>query len=365
LHVGRAGISWHFFATGSRLLFDGDASGSGFSLYAQHPNLQIGPLSFVFAAPLRLADAAQGRVVAVVLLSAVGPLLLWLISRLNAVRYTSRRSSLILVGLLVLPVWSEVAVHYAHLDDVLALTFTVLALHALERQQGVLVGVLLACAVDSKPWAAPFVALILVLAPTRRPAAIVTWMVGVAVAWVPFLLVDSATTRAAGFSIPNAASSGLRALGVADARTPVWDRPLQLALGVLAAFLCVRVRRWPAVLFAVICVRIALDPQTYAYYTSGLVLAAAIVDLTFSRLQVPIYAASAVAAVYAARASPIGVAMLGQLRIAYCLLACASLFVFVQPRLGSRDFPGQTRRVIRQGRQTTHGEMQDPEEHSL
>ena len=80
-------------------------------------------------------------------------------------------------------------------------------------------------------------------------------------------------------------------------------------------------------LFAVIAVRLLFDPQTYAYYTSGLVLAAVLVDLFVARSRFPIYSCSAVVAVYALRATPLDYAALGEIRATYCITALASLFL--------------------------------------
>lgn len=43
------GISWHYLRTGGELLF-GAAPGGGLAIYANHPELQIGPVSFLAAA---------------------------------------------------------------------------------------------------------------------------------------------------------------------------------------------------------------------------------------------------------------------------------------------------------------------------
>lgn len=43
------GLSWHYLKTGEQLLF-GQVPGGGLALYANHPELQIGPVSFLGAA---------------------------------------------------------------------------------------------------------------------------------------------------------------------------------------------------------------------------------------------------------------------------------------------------------------------------
>jgi hypothetical protein len=326
-HLWRPGVSWRFFDLGARLLFS-NGSGGGLHLYASHPMLQIGPLSLLVAAPLRLADPWHGRIAAIVLMTALGPALLWLVGKLSVVgAHAISRQRLTLAGLVFLPIWTEVAAHFAHLDDVLALTFGLLALHAIHRNHAMLAGLLLGCAADSKPWAAAFIPLVFVLAPGIRLRALVAWAASIGAAWLPFLLADPRSLRVTSFTIPNAASSALRALGIYDARTPAWDRPIQLVLGCLLAWALVRTGRWPAALFAVITVRLLFDPGTYAYYTSGLVLAAILVDLLLTTRRIPLYALSAAVAVYAVRATPLDVHALGLLRAGYCVAALITLFL--------------------------------------
>ena len=62
-----SGLSWHFFVTGSHLLFQG----SGLNLYADHPELQIGPLAFAVAAPLTILGDASLPVALTVLTAPV------------------------------------------------------------------------------------------------------------------------------------------------------------------------------------------------------------------------------------------------------------------------------------------------------
>src|SRR5579863_1106862 len=59
------GFSWHFFDQGSRLLFHGASAGQpagGLHLYANYPQLQIGPVTFAIAELLRHVGKADGVV---------------------------------------------------------------------------------------------------------------------------------------------------------------------------------------------------------------------------------------------------------------------------------------------------------------
>lgn len=324
-HIGRTAVSWRYFDLGGRLLASGGPRG-GLHVYAAHPALQFGPLSLLAAAAFRVFGS-EARFAAVIALVGVGLVLVEVIgnTRIGGERPTKRR--LFAGALVFLPVWTELAVHYTHVDDALALLFALLAVRCVSEHRALAASVLLACAVDSKPWAAAFLPVLLALPPGARVRSVLTSAAAVAAGWLPFLIVDPGTLRLAAFSIPNTATSALRALGVASKVTPAWDRPTQLVLGCLVAAAAVATGRWPAAIFGAIAVRVLIDPGTYAYYTSGLVLAALLVDLYLTRNRIPVYAVSAAVLVYAARALPIDLGTLGTLRAVYCILAIASLFL--------------------------------------
>lgn len=331
-HLDHSAVSWRFFAYGGRVLVHPGLA-DGLHLYARHPVLQIGPLALAAAAGMDALGLA-GRALAVITLALVGLAVIAVVERTRISGIAATRPRVLAWSLLFIPLWMELAFHYAHLDDGLALLFAALAVRASANGKAVATGVLLALAADSKPWAVAFVPLILATDQQRRARAFGAWFSGVAAAWGPFVLADSRTLTAATFKIPNSATSALRALGVSNGVTPFWDRPTQLALGGLLALAAVRTGRWPAALFAALCVRLLLDPGTYSYYTAGLVLTAAYVDLFLSRRRVPAFTALAVGAIYLLRATPMNLAALGAIRAGYCLLALAALFSLT-PRLRS------------------------------
>jgi len=291
-------VSWHFVATGAALLGSDDA-GAGLHLYATHPELQIGPLTFLAAAPLNgLPVWLSGAVVAIAI-AATGPAILLSLSRLPHLNITNRQRGL--AGALLLPVWAELAVHYTHLDDALALVLLVAGLHAVARRKPIPAALLLAMSVDAKPWALAFVPLLLVLPRDRWRQAALVWLASVAAAWLPFVLTDPRTLHAGGFSIPNVASSSLRTLGFTAATTPSWDRPVQLILGVALAAVAVRRGRWLVVPAVVLAVRMLLDPGAYPYYTAGLVLATVLMDVGWRQTRWPWVSMEVVAGLYAVR----------------------------------------------------------------
>jgi hypothetical protein len=321
--AGMAGQSWHFFAQGGRLLFV-NAPGAGLQLYAAHPDLQIGPLALALSGVLRALGPGNGEATAVAVMSLTGPLMLAAVWRLLSAGEQRRRSRLLFAGLLFLPVWTELTTHFAHLDDLLALGFSVAALHAVARRHPVWAGLALAAAVDSKPWAAAFVVLLFALPRRQWLAALAAFTGGIAVIWLPFLLADQRTLSAVtGFTIPNDHSSALRVLGVMDPRTPWWDRSAQLLLGMAGGAVAVRRGRWPAVLLVAVAARILLDPGVYAYYTSGALLGTVVVDLVVTRWRLPWATATAVLLLYAARFThaliPFSLHQLGILRLVFAI----------------------------------------------
>ena len=200
----------------------------------------------------------------------------------------ARPVRLFLAGLFFLPVWTELTTYFAHLDDLLALCFSVAALHAVARRHPVWAGLALAAAADAKPWAAAFVVLIFALPRRQWLTALGMFAGGVAVAWLPFLAADPRTlSSVARFTIPNNPSSALRVLGVMAPRTPWWDRSAQLALGVTAGCVAVRRGRWQAVVLVAVAARIMLDPGVYAYYTAGAVLGTIVVNLVLTKWRFP------------------------------------------------------------------------------
>jgi hypothetical protein len=296
--VWHALVSWHFVATGAALL-SSNGPGAGLHLYAAHPQLQIGPLTFLAAEPLTGLPAWLSGWVAAAMIAATGPAMLLSLSHLPHVTVTNRQRGL--AAAVLLPVWAELAVHYTHLDDALALILLVAAMHALARCRPIPAALLLAASADAKPWALAFVPLLLVLPRDRWYRAVLVWLAAVAAAWLPFVLADPLTLHASGFTIPNVASSSLRALGVTAASTPSWDRPVQVLLGVALGAVAVRRGRWLAVPAVVLAVRMLLDPGAYSYYTAGLVLATVVVDLCWRRTRWPWVSMGVVAGLYVVR----------------------------------------------------------------
>ncbi|MET8983752.1 hypothetical protein ABZX85_50165 [Streptomyces sp. NPDC004539] len=132
------GFSWHYLRTGGELIYGG--AGGGLNLYAHHPELQMGPVSFLVAGLFNPFPERTGQLLAAALMSFLGLVILVLVGRSAAAHllgtgtnHQRLRQRVLVAGLAFIPMWIEVSVRFGHLDDVLALFFTTLAVHALTR----------------------------------------------------------------------------------------------------------------------------------------------------------------------------------------------------------------------------------------
>lgn len=290
-----AGWGWVWFPEGARLLF----SSSWSHLYAAHSELQIGPLTFLLVAPIVFGlPGVVGEVVAVMVMAGCGLVVLAQLRALVPDRSVVNDRTFLVAGVCFLTLWAEVAVTFAHADDVLAITLTACALRRLHADRPYQAAALLALAADCKPWAVMFVPLLLVVGRRRWWRAAAIWTGVILAAWLPFYLADHRTLSAATFRIPNNLASSLRVLGVNAAITPTWDRPLQMMLACALGVVLVRRGRWSAVLIVAVAVRILLDPGVVSYYDAGLLAGAVVADLLLLGDTVPVLSLSAVGVFY-------------------------------------------------------------------
>ncbi|WP_370101151.1 hypothetical protein [Streptacidiphilus sp. MAP12-20] len=334
------GVSWHYLRQGEQLLF-GSGKGGGLSLYADHPELQIGPFSLAVARIFAPFPPATGQLLAEATMAALGLVMLILVGRTAAVHYlgtgTNHRrlqQRILVAGLAFIPMWIEVTVRFAHLDDALTLFCTTLAVHALARGRTWAVAVFLALAVDAKPWAVPFAVLLLALPVGRRRGPFLLFCALVAVAWLPFYLGNLDTMAAAKFAIPNQPASSLRWLGVNAPDTPFWDRPVQFALGAALGALAVLRGRWPAVVLLCVDARILLDPSVYTYYSASVLLGTLLWDAVGARRLVPWWSWIALLSLYGGTLVIPSDATRGLVRLAFVVVS--ALYVLFWPTPGKR-----------------------------
>ncbi|MGW7490058.1 hypothetical protein [Streptomyces sp. NPDC054786] len=345
------GFSWHYLRTGGELIYQGDAGdgSGGLNLYAHHPELQMGPLSFLTAGLFNPFPEATGQFLAAALMSLLGLVIVVLAGRSAAHHFLGTgtnhqrlRQRVLIAGLAFIPMWIEVGVRFGHLDDVLALFFTVLAVRAVTRGNAALTGACLALAMDSKPTALAFLPLLLAL-PREKWLRAGLWCAGlVAVAWLPFFIGDSQSFAAAKFAIPNHPASALRWLGVGDPETPGWDRPAQAALGLALGSTAVWRRRWAAVVLLGANARIALDPSVYTYYTASVLLGTLLWDVIGQRRLVPWWSWLALLTLYGSVFAVPDDAARGLIRLAFVAVSTAYVLLWPVRERGRRG-PGRRR----------------------
>lgn len=311
--AGPHATAWHFFDDAAGLIVgDGPAGqASGLHLYRDRPDLQFGPLSILVATPLSWFGPTVGSWLAMVLASAAGLLTLGLL--LDAIDRlapgfcaTVPRAVLLTAGTTLIVTWSDVAVRTAHIDDAIVLVALTAGIRwcAAGRSQPAVLA--LAVAAAAKPWAIMFAPLALVadggtgFGRERRGRGLAGWgslalpvgrvaLVGglALLTWLPFIVAEPKTLDTSDFTITNDPTSVLRALGVADAATPSWARPVQLLGGLTVVALLVVLRRWPAALMAGVAWRLLWEPGANRYYTVGLVIGALLVELLGRRGRLP------------------------------------------------------------------------------
>lgn len=286
------GYSWHYFADAAALFVGqhppGDALPGGLHLYANYPQFQFGPLTLLVATALGPFNVSGGWMVIAYTMTLCGLAVLFLLDFLvRLVRPdtdAAPRAKLVTMlagGGSFITSWELLAVHFGHLDDVLALLLLAAAAVMVAGQDAALAGLCVGLAVDAKPWALACVCLVLGLPGRERWRALLVAAGSIAVAWLPFALADPHTLgAAASFTIPNVPASALRALGVHTAATPSWDRIAQISMGCALGAVAVLRRRWAAAIALGIGARLALDPSVYTYYTAGLALGVLLWDLT-------------------------------------------------------------------------------------
>lgn len=287
--------SWHYFVEAGTRLVGGGPSG-GLHLFAAQREFQFGPVSVLAAWALTRVPRPLQDPLAAAAMTGLGAVTYGLIVQAASAILGRRphKATTTTVGLAFVPIWMTLAVHFGHLDDVLALTFIAAAVAAVARGRSVLTVVSLALATGAKPWALPLGLLVLALEPRwGSPLALLGWrpprarlaalfVALVVLPWAPFVLADAGTLAIGTFRIDVAPDSVLALFGQTGT-TPPWDRPTQLLLATLVAWWCVRTGRWVAAPLAVLTVRMLLDPGTYGYYTAGLAVAAALIDLSARR----------------------------------------------------------------------------------
>lgn len=265
---------WRFFVAISRQM----TTAHGALVYAEHPNIQSGPLALLAVWVISNVGASAFTVVIV----GLGVTTLAVLVRTRPTN-DSASDLRLLIGGSVLVLWWPYLKTSGHLDDAVVLTLATLCLLlALEERRiptAVLVGVMLAV----KPWSLFLLPLTLTrddIRMRRFRAPLISLGVGV-LFWSPFLVVSSKTLDGLRPTVGLASDSVLTLLGFHTGHVPSGLRSLQLGLALAAVAFVVIVRQRPAAaLLAGVAVRMALDPATWNYYTVGFIVGAVTWDLS-------------------------------------------------------------------------------------
>ena len=325
----------------------------------------MGPVSFLAAGLFHPFPEATGQFLAAALMALLGLVIVVLAGRSAAHHFLGTgtnhqrlRQRVLIAGLAFLPMWIEVSVRFGHLDDVLALFFTALAVRSVTRGNAALTGAFLALAMDSKPTALAFAPLLLAL-PKEKWLRAALWCAGlVAVVWLPFFVGDQQSFAAAKFAIPNHPASALRWLGVGDPQTPSWDRPAQAALGLALGALAVRRGRWAAVVLLGANARIVLDPSVYTYYTASVLLGTLLWDVIGQRRLVPWWSWLALLILYGSVFVVPDDSARGLIRLAFVAVSTAYVLLWPVRERGGRG-RGRRRPPVREDEGPAHGDPAD------
>jgi hypothetical protein len=266
--------------------------GSLLHFYVDYPGVQVGPPAMITAVPMQALPFGLGnRLSAGLMMAALLPCL-FLVERTarNLGAAPERLRPLVLVGgLLLVPVWGDLAVFYMHWDDVGIFLLATGAFLALSRDRAVLAAVLLGTAMAAKPWAIGLAPVLLVVGRARLPMVALVWIFSFLAWWAPFLISEpSSFSSLSSHRVPVQPGSVWHLLGVhgnpeaklcqsADYCLYAaygWMRGLQLATMTLLAAGAVLRGRWLAAPLVALAARAALDPQVWLYYAAGPVLMA-------------------------------------------------------------------------------------------
>ena len=304
-YVGRSDGDWEEIFDATGLLFGVHGPihhlPGGLHLYASYPEFQFGPLALIAAVPL-WAAGWSARWLAAVAMLAIGWASLVLIDRAASgtgsagtdvgaarpARVEPAELGRLVGGVVAAVAWVPLAARYLHIDDALAVLAIVGAVVAIRCERGVLAGLLVGAAIGCKPWAAPMMPMLAGLPRTQWRRAGAAAVAATAAVWLPFLIAAPSMVRAGSPQVDVSDASVLRLFGVPGGIGPGWVRPVQLVVAGMCATVAATRGRWTGVALVVLAVRILVDPGTFEYYTSALVVAALVWDTVARSSAVPV-----------------------------------------------------------------------------
>ena len=305
-YVGRSDGDWEEIFDATGLLFGVHGPihhlPGGLHLYASYPEFQFGPLALIAAVPLWAAGWSARWLAAAAMLG-IGWASLVLIDRAASgtggiagtdvgaarpARVEPAELGRLVGGVVAAVAWVPLAARYLHIDDALAVLAIVGAVVAIRCERGVLAGLLVGAAIGCKPWAAPMMPMLAGLPRTQWRRAAAAAVAATAAVWLPFLIAAPSMVRAGSPQVDVSDASVLRLFGVPGGIGPGWVRPVQLVVAGVCATVAATRGRWTGVALVVLAVRILVDPGTFEYYTSALVVAALVWDTVARSSAVPV-----------------------------------------------------------------------------
>ena len=288
---------WLWFEFGARTLIhlNSHYASGALGLYAHNPEIQIGPPPLAIVACFQWLSPHTVRLLLTIAMAAAG---IWCVRcvELTAIhrktfeRARSLQTTILLAGLVVVPIWAWESARWGHLDDVMAITGAMTAMAMIAGgKRWWLVALVLGVAVASKPWALIITPCLLGLPREDRAKATLLTILTAGACWGPFIVGDPQTIHALGsFQFPVDAGSTMHFLGMPIGTAPNWVRPVQFLGGLLVSILAVRRGRWMAVPLIGFGFRVFMDPQMWLYYGLGPIIGAALWDCS-SRRKLPLW----------------------------------------------------------------------------
>ncbi|MCU1388759.1 MAG: hypothetical protein JWL72_2097 [Ilumatobacteraceae bacterium] len=277
LHARDISGDWSFFTSVSGRLFGADR----LEVYARTPSIQTGPISLVVVHLLASVGGSSLPIVVTFLA------LLTVASLSRLAQHAGVAWSNLLVGGTLLMVWWPALKTSGHLDDAMVLCLAALCLVAMYSDRRLGAAVLVGLAVAVKPWAI-FLLPTTLDTPTWRKTDLrypATSLLVAGMAWAPFIIADRRTLDGLRPTVWVAPDSILHVIGAVELSSSI--RIVQLVLALAAVAIAVWRGHTAGALVVGVAVRLLLDGGTWPYYTVGLVLGAALWDVSRPGRQLP------------------------------------------------------------------------------
>jgi hypothetical protein len=274
---------WNQFVDAGRAM----TGQSGWSVFAQHHDVQTGPLSLLIVRLFALTP--RNGFVACVLASGVLALYVLAVIERRSTRTIPEDAVMPTLGGVVLLFWWAKLGGYGHLDDAMVLTAGVASTVMVRRGAKLPAAVLLGLSIAVKPWAVILIPITLCRSGSWRKRVegpLLSVLIG-GVLWAPFIVFEPDTLQSMRPTVNVAADSVLRLLGVDGNNLPASLRTVQLLAALAVASVAAWRGRVGGVLLAAVAVRLITDPGTWGYYTPGLVVGALLWETFEAKRRVP------------------------------------------------------------------------------